>query len=217
MTIYNKGIYSRWAARFCIMAILMLVYGPVDALSQESERLSRAGRMDAISAMSADTSVNRSIPSLPESLPVPKDTTAVPDSIAAADSIALLNKSSLDVPAFTAAKDSIIEDFSDGKKLIYYYGDVSVTYGNMKLTADYMEYDLNTGILYARGTKDPNGTTKGQPVMQQGGKSYSMEEVRYNFNTQKARITNMLTQEQDGILHGKNIKMLPDKSINITK
>ena len=26
----------------------------------------------------------------------------------------------------------------------------------------------------------------------------------------------MVTQEQDGILHGKNIKMMPDKSINIT-
>ena len=44
-----------------------------------------------------------------------------------------------------------------------------------------------------------------------------MEEVRYNFGTQKARITNMLTQEQDGILHGQNIKMMPDRSINITK
>jgi hypothetical protein len=43
-----------------------------------------------------------------------------------------------------------------------------------------------------------------------------MDEVRYNFNTQKARITNMVTQEQDGILHGKNIKMMPDRSINIT-
>ena len=100
--------------------------------------------------------------------------------------------------------------------MIYYYGDVSVTYGNMKLTADYMEYDLNSGTLYARGTKDTTGVITGQPVMEQGGKSYTMEEVRYNFNTMKARITNMVTQEQDGILHGKNIKMMPDKSINIT-
>ena len=142
---------------------------------------------------------------------------AAADSTAAADSVLLLKKSSLDAPAFTAAKDSIVEDFSDGKRMIYYYGDVSVTYGNMKLTADYMEYDLKTGTLFARGTKGADGVIKGAPVMEEGNKSYSMEEVRYNFNTQKARITNMLTQEQDGILHGKNIKMMPDKSINITK
>ena len=138
------------------------------------------------------------------------------DSTAAADSLLLLRKSSLDVPAFTTAKDSIVEDFSEGKRMIYYYGDVSVTYGNLKLTADYMEYDLKTGTLYARGTKGADGIVKGAPVMEEGNKSYSMEEVRYNFNTQKARITNMLTQEQDGILNGKNIKMMPDQSINIT-
>ncbi|MBR2145761.1 MAG: hypothetical protein IJ956_09500, partial [Akkermansia sp.] len=85
-----------------------------------------------------------------------------------------LSKSSLEAPAFTTAKDSIIEDFSDGKKMIYYYGDVSVTYGNMKLTADYMEYDLNTATLYARGTKDTTGVINGMPVMEQGGKTYTM-------------------------------------------
>ena len=87
----------------------------------------------------------------------------------------------------------------------------------MKMSADYMEYDLKSGILFARGTTDTTGTVTGRPVMEQGGKSYTMDEVRYNFNTQKARITNMVTQEQDGILHGKNIKMMPDRSINITK
>ena len=138
------------------------------------------------------------------------------DSIKAADSLQMLRKSSLEAPAFTVAKDSIIEDFSDGKQMIYYYGDVSVTYGNMKLTADYMEYDLKTSTLFARGTKDTTGVIKGMPVMEQGQKTYTMEEVRYNFETQKARITNMVTQEQDGILHGKNIKMMPDRSINMT-
>jgi lipopolysaccharide assembly outer membrane protein LptD (OstA) len=145
------------------------------------------------------------------------DSTARADSIASRDSLRLLEKSSLEAPAFTVARDSIIEDFSNGKRMIYYFGEVSVTYGNMKLTADYMEYDLATQTVYARGTKDSTGVITGKPVMEQGGKSYEMEEVRYNFETQKARITNMVTQEQDGILHGQNIKMMPDRSINITK
>ena len=85
------------------------------------------------------------------------------------------------------------------------------------MTADYMEYDLATSTLYARGTTDSLGVTTGTPVMEQGPQKYSMEEVRYNFDTRKARITNMVTQEQDGILHGKNIKMMPDHSINITQ
>ena len=139
------------------------------------------------------------------------------DSIARADSLDLLRKSSLEHPAFSTAKDSTVEVFSDGHRIIYYYGDVTVDYQGMKLSADYMEYDMNTGIVYARGTKDPvTGEWKGQPKMEEKGKSYNMEELRYNFNTRKARITNMITQEADGILHGKNIMMLPDQSINIT-
>ena len=144
------------------------------------------------------------------------DSTARADSVARADSIALLDKSSLDMPAFTTARDSIVEDFTEGKRMIYYYGDVTVTYGDMKLSADYMEYDLQTKTVFARGTKDSTGTVTGQPTMEEKGKTYTMEELRYNFDTRKARITNMITQEADGILHGKNIKMMPDQSINIT-
>ena len=170
-------------------------------------------RRDALTAASADSA---GVPVLNDSIKAVNDSIARADSIQRLDSLNMLEKSSLDAPAFTAARDSIVEDFSNGKKMIYYYGDVSVAYGNMKLTADYMEYDLNTSTLYARGTTDTTGTVTGQPVMEQGGKSYTMDEVRYNFSTQKARITNMVTQEQDGILHGKNIKMMPDRSINIT-
>lgn len=133
------------------------------------------------------------------------------------DSLDLLRKSSLEHPAFSTAKDSTIEVFSDGHRIIYYYGDVSVEYQGMKLTADYMEYDMNTGTVFARGTQDPvTGEWKGQPTMTEAGKTYNMEELRYNFTTRKARISNMITQEADGILHGKNIMMLPDQSINIT-
>ena len=52
--------------------------------------------------------------------------------------------------------------------------------------------------------------------MEQDGQTYNMEEVRYNFNSRKAMIQNMVTKEDDGILHGRNIKMMPDRSINIT-
>ena len=76
------------------------------------------------------------------------------DSLFKIDSAALQQKSSLSRPAFSTAKDSVIEVFTDGQRKIYYYGDVTVKYDNMELSADYMEYDLNTGTVYARGTLD---------------------------------------------------------------
>ena len=140
------------------------------------------------------------------------------DSLRQVDSVALLSKSSLEAPAFSAAKDSIVEVFHDGQRRIFYYGDVTVTYQDMKLTAAYMEYDMNSSTVYARGVLDTlTGEWTGQPEMVQAGKTYNMEELHYNFDTRKARIKNMITNEDDAILHGQNIKMMPDQSVNMTQ
>ena len=157
------------------------------------------------------------LPQAKDSLPPAEDSIARRrDSLRVADSTSRAD--SLTRPAFSGAKDSIRQDFSNGQRKMYYWGDVEVSYENIKLKADYMEYDMSTGTVYARGTYDSLAQEwKGQPEMTQGSQTFNMEEVRYNFNTRKARITNMITKEDDGILHGKNIKMMPDKSINITK
>ena len=138
--------------------------------------------------------------------------------IARRDSLDLLNKSSLEQPAFSTAKDSIITDFSNGQRKIYYYGGATVTYQDMKLTADYIEYDMHTNTVFATGRKNiATGEMEGLPVMTEGSQTYKMDKLRYNFDTKKARITNMITKEADGLLQGKDIKMMPDKSINLTQ
>lgn len=198
------------AAMFALAVTISL---PV--ISQDGKRQRRQPKQ----TFSQAVAYNRdSVPPLTDSMRFILDSLRVVDSLFKIDSAALQQKSSLDRPAFSTAKDSTVEVFSNGHRLIYMYGDVSVKYRNMELTADYMEYDMNTGTVYARGTLDTlSGEFKGQPVMKDGGSSYSMEELWYNFNTQKARISNMITQQEEGLLHGKNIKMMPDKSINITK
>ncbi len=226
MSLYNIGILKWLVRKLGPAAIILLVFSSFTLSAQDSKTAKRGRKaMQRFEVPKMTPSKDKGIDSLSinldslkavnDSIAAAKDSIARADSIFREDSVAMLSKSSLDAPAFTTARDSIIEDFSDGKKMIYYYGDVTVKYGNMELTADYMEYDLNSSTLYARGTTDTTGFTAGQPVMKQGNASYEMEEVRYNFNTMKARITNMVTQEQDGILHGKKIKMMPDRSINI--
>ncbi|MCR5520166.1 MAG: hypothetical protein K6F21_07525 [Bacteroidales bacterium] len=155
---------------------------------------------------------------LPDSLELARrDSIRVADSLFRVDSAAMMAYSSLQAPAFSAARDSVIEDFSNGQRMIHYYGDVSVKYQNMELTAERMDYDVSTGVVHAYGVYDSLAAEwKGRPIMTEGGKVYNMEELRYNFNTRKARIKNMVTNDDEGILHGRNIKMMPDKSINIS-
>ena len=196
MSLYNKGIVKRWLEKWGLIAFMLLVLSSFTLSSQDDRRNRRLRRAGEDTELTLDSlrAIPDSIRILNDSLRFVRDSIAKADSIFRRDSLDLLKKSSLESPAFTTARDSIIEDFSDGKQLIYYYGDVTASYGNLKLTADYMEYDLKTSTLYARGTKDSTGVITGRPVMTQGGKTYEMEEVRYNFETMKARITNMVTQ-----------------------
>ena len=153
---------------------------------------------------------------LPDSVIAYRDSVHRADSIARRDSLDMLGKSSLERPAFSTAQDSIITEFTGGQRKVYYYGGASVTYQDMKLTADYIEYDMKTNTVFARGRKDETtGEWVGQPEMTQGKATYKMEELHYNFDTRKARITNMITQESEGLLQGEKIKMMPDQSVNI--
>ena len=143
------------------------------------------------------------------------DSLMVSDSLMAADSAR--NTASIEFPVFSTAKDSIIEDFTDGKRMIYFYGDVSVKYDNLEIKSDYMAYDVESKTVFAKGLPDTSGVVVGNPVMTQGEMTYEMESVYYNFDTEKAKIKNMITQEGDGFLHGQFLKKMPDNSINISK
>lgn len=209
----RKNILGQLGIASLILVLFISISFP--GISQDDKRQRRGQKQTFSQAVAYNKD---SIAPISDSLQAVLDSIHVADSLFKIDSAALQKKSSLSRPAFSEAKDSVIEVFTDGQRKIYYYGGVTVKYDNMELTADYMEYDLNTGVVFARGTLDTlTGEVKGQPEMKEGGSTYSMEELRYNFNTRKARITNMITQQEEGLLHGKNIKMLPDRSINITK
>ena len=166
---------------------------------------------NAVTARAANDSLAASVDSLGTPVIDPGLSEYVPDEI---DSIHVV-KSTLERPAFSSAKDSVIEDMRNGRNIIYYYGDVSVTYGDLEISSDFMAYDVDNNIVFARGTKDYDGNWVGQPKMTNGGNEYTMEEVYYNFNSKKAKIKNMITNQKEGELRGENLKMLPDESINI--
>ncbi|MCI1779411.1 MAG: LPS-assembly protein LptD [Bacteroidales bacterium] len=145
--------------------------------------------------------------------------------ISGRDSLAIKNKdkdtvenlASIDEPVFSEARDSSVEIFTKGARMKYFYGDVTVKYNDMQIKADYIAYDAQSRTVFAKGLPDSSGKVSGNPVMTEGGKKYEMESVYYNFDSRKAKIKNMITQEGDGYLHGTYIKKMPDNSINVAK
>ena len=126
------------------------------------------------------------------------------DSLTVASDSTTFNKDSieragtLELPVFSQARDSIVEDW-DGKKMIYYYGDVSVKYKDISISSEYMAYDVDSKTVFAKGLKDTSGNIIGSPVMTQGNSSYEMESVYYNFESQKAKIRNMTLKADNKI------------------
>jgi hypothetical protein len=162
MSLYNKGILKAMLEKWGLVVLMLLVVSSFTLSSQDDRRERRVRRTlektaelpDSLLVSDSIPPISDSLRAINDSISFAKDSIARADSIARRDSLDMLKKSSLEAPAFTTARDSIIEDFSNGKRMIYYYGDVTVKYGNMELTADYMEYDLNSSTLFARGTKD---------------------------------------------------------------
>ena len=180
---------SVWEKLLSIVILLSIISS--FTVSSQDDRRSRRNRIKAaekVEAVQDTVEMTDSMRAVLDSIKFATDSTARADSIARADSLDLLSKSSLEQPAFSAARDSIIEDFSDGKRMIYYYGDVSVEFGEMKMTAEYMEYNVDTKTVFASGIKDTTGNWIGQPTMTDHGQTYTMEKVIYNFETRKSRI-----------------------------
>ena len=200
---------------FTILAVLLLLC-PVAAHAQRRGR-SKEKAQQLVVPIYKDTT---KLAAASDSLKINLDSLRVADSLMREDSIRLMKQSSIEFPAFSNAKDSLIEVFENGHRILKYYGEVTVQYGSLSLSADYMRYDIDEQTVYAKGIEDPEtGQIRGNPIMKdasQGNKEYEMKELTYNFKTRKAFIKNMITEEAEGIIRGNNIKMQPDNSINIT-
>ena len=151
-----------------------------------------------------------------------RDTTAVADSLGVKplsqpDSTARKKKSGTPIEQIISGKntDSLYYDVLNKQVHIYNQGDVK--YENMGLQADYMRIDMSKKEIYAYGKVDTTGgeTKNTHPVFNEGGASYTMDTITYNFGSKKAFIQGVATKEGDGWLVGGQIKKMPDNSINI--
>lgn len=122
------------------------------------------------------------------------------------------SKSALKSKVIYNALDSVRFDVSNQK--MYLYGNGVVKYENMELKADYIEFDMSKNIAFSRGKRDTSGkvvldTTGmpiGDPIFNDGGKSFDAKELTYNFQTKKGKIKDVLTKEGEGYIHAKDAK-----------
>lgn len=149
-----------------------------------------------------------------------KNGTLSPDSIQNSES--LLNTSvdtiktdyPLKSPIYSNAEDSLL--YSLDGKMVFLFGNAVVKYENMELSAAYIEYNMENNVVFAIGKADSTGTIIGKPVFKDGQQVYRMEQMHYNFDTKRAKIVGVITEEAGGFLHSQHTKLMENNSINIS-
>ena len=121
--------------------------------------------------------------------------------------------SAIETQVICSASDSSYRDME--QKKIFYFGSAEAKYDDIVLTANCLEFDLETSTCRAYGSVDSLGKMQGRPVFKQGESTFEATEMLYNFKTKKGIITKVWTEESGGYLHGERVKRMDDNSINI--
>ncbi len=125
------------------------------------------------------------------------------------------SKPFLESPVVYPARDSTVISMADKK--IRMYGQAKIVYESIEITADYIEMSIDKKELYATGVKDSSGQLKGTPVFKQDKETYETKELRYNFETKKAFVVDVvMKQDMDqGFIHSHYTKRDSSGTLNI--
>jgi len=113
------------------------------------------------------------------------------------------------------AVDSTVLDMVNNK--VFLYGEAVINYDDINLQAAYIEIDFNKNEVYATSLPDSIGEPIGRPVFKQEDQTFKSEVMRYNFKSKKGFISNVITEDGSGYLHGKTVKKMGDDVVNISK
>ena len=103
-----------------------------------------------------------------------------------------------------SAKDSIIYDITHNR--VFLYNNAQLNYQNIELKSGFMLIDFDENTVFSTGIKDSLTDYLQRPILKEDLKIYNADTIRYNYKSKKAKIYKVLTEEDGGYLHGKEIK-----------
>ena len=111
------------------------------------------------------------------------------------------------------ANDSIVFNLrTKGAKL---YGEAVVDYETINLKAAFIDQNWVTNEVTALPGVDSAGNMIGKPKFKDADQEFESKRMVYNFRTKKARISQMVTNEGESYLIGKEVKLNQDQTIFI--
>jgi hypothetical protein len=118
-------------------------------------------------------------------------------------------KSKINYQASDSIKLNVVE------KKAYLYGNVEIHYESIILKAAYVEMDFSNNTIYATGMLDSTGKLTGKPDFTDGSNAFTSKSLKYNFDTKKGYVREIMTKEGESYLHGTTVKRFNDNTANI--
>ncbi|HZY78915.1 MAG TPA: putative LPS assembly protein LptD, partial [Cyclobacteriaceae bacterium] len=119
------------------------------------------------------------------------------------DSLKKPEKRDIESTIYYSARDSINSNMKS--KIIKLYGEAKIKYGTIELEAEEIIIDYNTSTITANGKLDSTGRRIGFPIFKDGGSLYETKDMIYNFKTKRAKITEVVTTQGEGFIHGDHV------------
>ncbi len=119
------------------------------------------------------------------------------------DSAKVAQKGDIETTIVYSAEDSIVSEL--GRKIVKLYGNAKVTYGTISMDAEEIVIDYEKSTVTASGKIDSTGRMIGFPIFKDGGSEYETKGMVYNFKNKKAKITEVVTKQDQGFMHGETV------------
>jgi len=151
-----------------------------------------------------------------DSLTIVNDTIITTDTIRTNDTIIPPIKKKgtpIDAVIMYECADSMMLSMKD--QLIFMYGAGKITTAGITLNSELIEIDMDKNEVYAKGRKDTTNQVIGKPQFSEGNQNFSAGTMRYNFKTKNGVVTDVMTEEAGGFLHGDSTKLHANKEVHI--
>lgn len=143
------------------------------------------------------------LPSTQDTLDLPEDTLINKNDTLQVKKDSVTQKGDIETTIIYSARDSINSTFNP--KVIRLYGEAKIKYGTIELEAEDIVIDYDNSTISAAGRLDSIGRRVGFPIFKDNGTIYETRDMIYNFKTKRAQISEVVTQQGDGFLHGEKV------------
>ena len=103
------------------------------------------------------------------------------------------------------------------KRTTYLLRKARVTYGDMTIYADYIEFNWDSGDVYAEGKRDSIGQITEQTKFVQGNQEFFQDAFKVNFKTKVGIAYNVRLTEGEGVIVADKVKRVNDSVMYLNR